>query len=72
MHSRLWVLATPVDDTLIDLTLVSQVREIRNPKRPVAGLRFIPVKLRHRLIRVLQAQGLIYFRTHTWENTACN
>ena len=50
LRSRLWVLATPVDGTLIDLTLVSQAHEMLNPKRPVAGLRFIPVKLRHRLM----------------------
>ena len=31
MDLRLWVLATPVDGTLIDLSLVSQAREIRNP-----------------------------------------
>ena len=31
MDSRLWVLAKPVDGTLIDLSLVSQAREIRNP-----------------------------------------
>ena len=43
---RLWVLATPVDGTLIDLTLVSQVRELRNPKRWIAGLGFLPVSLR--------------------------
>ena len=34
---RLWVLATPVDGALIDLSLVSQVREIRNPRRVVCG-----------------------------------
>ena len=58
MHSRLWVLATPVDGTLIDLVLANQVREIRNPKRPVAGFRFLPVKLRHRLMNqiILAAQ----------------
>ena len=50
MHARLWVLATPVDGTLVELVLVSQMHEIRNPRRPVAGLRFIPVKLRHRLM----------------------
>ena len=50
MHARLWVLATPVDGTLVELVLVSQMQEIRNPKRPVAGLRFIPLKLRHRLM----------------------
>ena len=31
---RLWTLATPVDGTQIDLTLVSQVREIRPPQTP--------------------------------------
>ena len=43
---RLWVLATPVDGTLIDMTLVSQAREIRKPKRMIAGLGFLPVRLR--------------------------
>ena len=37
MDMRLWVLATPVDGTLIDMNLVSQVREIRSPKRWIAG-----------------------------------
>ena len=46
MDMRLWVLATPVDGALIDLTLVSQVREIRGPSRWIAGLGFLPVKLR--------------------------
>ena len=50
MEARLWVLATPVDGTLVELVLVSQVREIRNPKRPIVGLRFLPMKLRHRLL----------------------
>ena len=43
---RLWVLATPVDGTNIDLTLVSQVKEMRNPKRWFAGLGFLPMGLR--------------------------
>ena len=46
MDARLWVLATPVDGSLIDLSLVSQVREIRNPKRWIGGLGFLPVRLR--------------------------
>ena len=46
MDLRLWVLATPVDGTLIDLSLVSQVREIRGPKRWIAGLGFLPPRLR--------------------------
>ena len=46
MNMRMWILATPVDGTLIDLTLVSQVREIRKPKRMFAGLGFLPTGLR--------------------------
>ncbi len=48
MDLRLWVLAAPVDGALIDLSLASQVREIRKPKRWVAGLGFLPVALRAR------------------------
>ena len=44
IDSRLWVLATPIDGTLVDLSLVSQVREIRKPGRKLAGLGFLPVK----------------------------
>ncbi len=50
MDMRLWVLATPVDGTFIDLTLVSQVREIRNPKKLLAGLGFLPTGLRAPII----------------------
>ena len=46
MRMRLWVLATPVDGTHIDLSLVSQVREIRRPRRLIAGLGFLPRRLR--------------------------
>ncbi len=46
MDMRLWVLSTPVDGTLIEMSLVSQVREIRQPKRWLAGLGFLPVGLR--------------------------
>ena len=46
MDMRLCVLATPVDGTLIDMSLVSQVREIRNPKRMIVGLGFLPPSLR--------------------------
>ena len=50
IDSRLWVLATPVDGTDIEMTLVSQVRLLRSPKRPIAGMRFLPVKLRTRIL----------------------
>ena len=46
MDMRLWVLATPVDGTLIDMWLVSQVREIRSPRRLGRGLVFLPRRLR--------------------------
>ena len=50
MQSRLWVLATPVDGTLIEMVLVGQVREMRRPKRLIIGLGFVPLFLRARLM----------------------
>ena len=55
MDMRMWVLAAPVDGTLIDMTLVSQVREIRNPQRWIVGLGFLPPKLRAPLINKFMA-----------------
>ena len=46
MDLRIWILATPVDGNLIDMTLVTQVKEISNPKRRFAGLGFLPTKMR--------------------------
>ena len=60
MDARLWVLATPVDGTLVELVLVSQVREVRNPKRPIVGLRFLPTKLRHRLLNHVMLWSLSF------------
>ena len=50
INARFWVLATPIDGALIDLVLVSQLREIRRPRRFISGLGFLPMKLRHRLM----------------------
>ena len=50
MDGRLWVLATPVDGTLIDMVLVGQIRELNRPKRPIVGMRFLPPRLRTRLM----------------------
>ena len=50
LHSRLWVLSTPVDGTHVELTLASQVREVRKPGRFIAGMGFLPVKLRQRMM----------------------
>ena len=46
MDLRMWILATPVDGTLIDMSLVSQVREIRSPKRWITGFGFLPTRFR--------------------------
>ena len=46
METRLWVLATPIDGRIVELTLVSQVRNLVRPKRPIVGLRFLPLRLR--------------------------
>ena len=43
---RLWIMATPVDGTDIDMSVASQVREIRSPKRWLPGLGFLPRRLR--------------------------
>ena len=53
MDVRLWVLATPVDGALIDVVLAGQVREIRKPKRPIVGLRFLPTSLRAKFMNKL-------------------
>ena len=47
---RLWVLATPVDGTLVDMTLVTQTRAARRPRRFISGMRFVPGRLRQRLM----------------------
>ena len=46
MDTRLWVLTTPLDGTEVEQVLVGQVRNIHAPKRWVAGMGFLPVRLR--------------------------
>ena len=46
LDTRLWILSTPVDGTLIDLSVVSQTGPLRSPDRWIAGLGFLPTKLR--------------------------
>ena len=57
MDLRLWVLATPVDGTLVDLSLASQIREIRRPKRLIVGLGFLPQRWRTRIMNRLVVSG---------------
>lgn len=53
MDARLWILATPVDGTLIDVVLVGQVRAIRDPKRLRVLLRLVPPALRAGIVNEL-------------------
>ena len=41
MNCRMWALATPIDGTLVDLVLVSQLERLRKPKRLIVGLGFL-------------------------------
>ncbi|MCY4366563.1 MAG: Rieske 2Fe-2S domain-containing protein [Chloroflexi bacterium] len=50
MNMRLWVLTTPVDGTLIDMSLASQVEEIRHTRRRASGLGMLPVRMRAPLV----------------------
>ena len=55
LDMRLWILATPVDGTLIDLSVVSQMGEVRSPNRWIAGLGFLPVRLRAPIMNRIMA-----------------
>ena len=50
MDMHLWVLATPVDGTLIDMVLIGQVRELNKPKRSIVGMRFLTLSGRSRRV----------------------
>ena len=50
MRVRYWVLSTPVDSEHVQLVLVNQVRRMHKPRKPIMGLRFLPVSLRHRVM----------------------
>ena len=55
MDMRLWILATPIDGTLIDLFMPVQVRPAATPKRRVAGAAFLPNRLRGPVINRFMA-----------------
>lgn len=46
IDARLWVLATPVDGTLIDMSIVSRMRTLHEPRRFITGLGFLPTRMR--------------------------
>ena len=54
------MLAAPVDGRLIDFTLVSQVREIRTPRRRIAGLALLPSRLRAPIINKVAVHSQLY------------
>ena len=60
---RLWILATPMDGTYIDMVLVSQVRQMRKPRRMMVGLKFLPPQVRHKvmnqLISIMQKRAVM-------------
>lgn len=57
LHGRFWVLATPVDETELELTLAVRVRELAHPQRPIMGLRFLPTSWRkHVMVRIIGSE----------------
>ncbi len=60
MESRLWVLAVPVDGEFIELTMVSQVRQLRSPKGLGLGLRLLPLGLRTRIMNRVIISGQVH------------
>ena len=50
MAIRLWILATPIDGRDIEMTLVSQVRQLRRLKWPLSVMRPIPLRMRTRIM----------------------
>ena len=70
VHSRLWVLVTPVDGTLVEMTLVSQTREVRRPGRFLLGLGFLPRRLRRSLLNAFtlrQEKRYVFQDVAIWE-----
>ncbi len=55
LDMRLWILASPVDGAHIELTVVSQTGPVRKPKRRVAGLAFLPLRMRAPIINRFMA-----------------
>ena len=68
MDMRMWVLATPIDGTLIDLSLVSQMREVRNPMRWMVGLGFLPLRLRAPIMNKIMLPCKPGMFSRTWSS----
>ena len=55
IHARMRILATPIDGTDIALVIANRVRRMHKPKRPIAGMAFIPPSVRHKAMNVFFA-----------------
>ena len=56
VRSRLWVLATPLDGTYMELVLASQTQETDQVSRSILGLGFLPKRIRARLTNYMMLQ----------------
>ncbi len=63
MDLRVWILATPVDGSLIDLSVVSQIGGIRSPGRLIPGLGLLPPRLRtpvmNKILALMQRRDVL-------------
>ena len=57
MDIRMWVLVTPIDHEIVEITLASQLRQPFRPKRPIIGMRFLPPRLRTRIMHGIIADA---------------
>ncbi|MDE0579388.1 MAG: Rieske 2Fe-2S domain-containing protein [bacterium] len=55
LDMRMWILATPIDGEVIELSIVSQTGPVRKPNRKIAGLAFLPVRLRAPIVNRFMA-----------------
>ena len=55
LDMRMWILATPLDGEVIELSIVSQAGPLKKPNRKIAGLAFLPVRWRAPIINKFMA-----------------
>ena len=55
LNMRIWILSVPVDGTLLDMSVIMQVQEVRAPSRRIVGLGFLPRRLRAPILNRLMA-----------------
>ena len=58
MRSRFWVLATPIDGEIIEMTLVNRLKKLTKPKGFITSLRLLPAGWRTRLMN----KTIIFFQ----------